>query len=555
MKGTRASIFKWIVLLTLSQVSGFAVFQFDDVKNKDVTSNVLKVLKNNEKRDVNALPHSFEEETRYNEKGSTKKYDIKDFRYKKLVKRIVPHGEEVQKLEYDEKFKTLYKPLIRVHKRKPNPGNDNEHKHDLIYVLDDKEIKDAGKLGNDQLLLQPFSTNSAEIQYLEKEVNEADRRNGLNNVDLNYMPNKQNKLILIDNTVKNTREMDYDNDNDIELAKSLRQVLGKHLGNEMRWNSGLAKSNMITQYRKPSVTSNIYKILNRIPLYSATNNQGHKPKKSHRFASVGPLFPKQLTSLYEPVRRGRFQTQNNESSKPKKNYKNKQYINIINLIQALQNKQEKVEPTELYKDRDTPEQPLGWFSPVGAIMSKQFLKEVIPHESSLGQPRIFKNKLRYIQPTGNDFPYSLKMMLLQMDKTNNDRTLDSETEIDNIQALFVRNLNSKQTSLIENKPGIISKTTKLYSLLQDKLSQHDASDFKVTAHPNDPKFKKKYVVKNLKPHFELRTHIKSGEEEEALLEVQKSLFDEETTTRRPVTIMPSYSLWNYWTVRLKHFYI
>ncbi|XP_047540364.1 uncharacterized protein LOC125073548 [Vanessa atalanta] len=82
-----------------------------------------------------------------------------------LVKIIIPHGMKPSGIEYDNKFKTYYKPLIRIHKQKQNEylkaNNEIKLKHFKL-----KEIKDD----RDSDLLLPFKLSTTKMTGNEFEV-------------------------------------------------------------------------------------------------------------------------------------------------------------------------------------------------------------------------------------------------------------------------------------------------------------------------------------------------------------------------------------------------
>ncbi|CAH2240378.1 jg26417 [Pararge aegeria aegeria] len=94
-----------------------------------------------------------------------------NYRNKILVKRIVPHGNAPSGVEYDHKYNTIYKPLIRVHKtksinqffsevasKKTDDTLKKGLKHEKIIFVQPKDAEYKHFNLNDGILLEPFQT-------------------------------------------------------------------------------------------------------------------------------------------------------------------------------------------------------------------------------------------------------------------------------------------------------------------------------------------------------------------------------------------------------------
>ncbi|XP_046973721.1 uncharacterized protein LOC124540291 [Vanessa cardui] len=94
---------------------------------------------------------------------------------KLLIKRIIPHGMKPSGLEYDTKFKTYYKPLIRIHKEKQNKYSEDNNRNDIAFIVSNNpklkhfELKNI-KYDKDSVLLEPFKLSTSEMSGSEFDV-------------------------------------------------------------------------------------------------------------------------------------------------------------------------------------------------------------------------------------------------------------------------------------------------------------------------------------------------------------------------------------------------
>ncbi|XP_045761891.1 uncharacterized protein LOC123865089 [Maniola jurtina] len=156
----------------------------NDYQFKD--DNVADYSKRPRFRDDNEIINRNGEKGLWNafKKGVLKSYN---YRNKLLVKRIVPHGMVPSGIEYDHKFNTAFKPLVRVHKTKTinqffndlkskkYDGYENKDtKHENIIFMSPKDVKHKKfKVQNDlndKDLIEPFETSKNDFDYKDKRL-------------------------------------------------------------------------------------------------------------------------------------------------------------------------------------------------------------------------------------------------------------------------------------------------------------------------------------------------------------------------------------------------
>ncbi|XP_050355956.1 uncharacterized protein LOC126777105 [Nymphalis io] len=92
-----------------------------------------------------------------------------------LIKRIIPHGMKPSGIEYDHKFKTFYKPLIRIHKRKQDKHIKDMNEYEIASIIaktprKDLKLKETKNYDIDSEMLKPFKLSKTELTGNEFEV-------------------------------------------------------------------------------------------------------------------------------------------------------------------------------------------------------------------------------------------------------------------------------------------------------------------------------------------------------------------------------------------------
>ncbi|CAH2097378.1 unnamed protein product [Euphydryas editha] len=115
-----------------------------------------------------------------------KKYtNLNNYNNKILIKRIIPHGLKSTGLEYDYKYGTLYKPLIRIHKQKQDLSLEDKNRNGVSFIIKKEPKLNHFKLNKvdniDQELLAPFRISPSENEFevlkkLQKVIKNIDSR-------------------------------------------------------------------------------------------------------------------------------------------------------------------------------------------------------------------------------------------------------------------------------------------------------------------------------------------------------------------------------------------
>lgn len=86
------------------------------------------------------------------------------FNNKVLVKRLIPHGYRASNFEYDQKFNTFYKPLVRIHGGKPELIYREKESNNFDRKPSNKQEKKLRDiLYKDEELLQPFQMGPRKV--------------------------------------------------------------------------------------------------------------------------------------------------------------------------------------------------------------------------------------------------------------------------------------------------------------------------------------------------------------------------------------------------------
>ncbi|CAH4023515.1 unnamed protein product [Pieris brassicae] len=166
------------LLISIKFVSCLTYFKIDNIENLKQLPKILETIQNHDLTEhIKLTPN----QNKYVSEGN--------LRNKILVKRKIPHGLDAGAYEFDNKFNTFYKPLIRVHK-KINIGKNSknalqqfEDKYDVSN--DEAETRDPKDVWNERLYIDKF--NKKEYDYLvfvtkrnnRKKISNVKQRRGL----------------------------------------------------------------------------------------------------------------------------------------------------------------------------------------------------------------------------------------------------------------------------------------------------------------------------------------------------------------------------------------
>lgn len=119
------------LLISIKFVACLTFFKIDNVEDLKLLPKILETIQNDDFTEhIKLTPNK------------NKHVSGGNFRNKIMVKRNIPHGLDPGNYEFDDKFNTFYKPLIRVHKKinigKANVQNALQEFEDKYDVSNDK---------------------------------------------------------------------------------------------------------------------------------------------------------------------------------------------------------------------------------------------------------------------------------------------------------------------------------------------------------------------------------------------------------------------------------
>lgn len=523
------AISKWILLLTISQVSCFSVLQFKNLNEKRVTEllNSVKDTKQHDKDFQNSVSDTVSKHfAGKNVEGSRRSPN--HFMYKKLVKRIIPHGYKVKEFEYDDKFKTLFKPLVRIHKVKPDPddSSDNEDRYDLIYILYDERFEDKTQT-NDDDFLKPFTLDNMDIEHLPTD-------NGVE-----YFIDRDGKFddSRPNNEINELGHSKLDTDQ-TNVQKILSNNFNLYIDDDkLEKNLGTQNSQWTRYDQDPVRSKHIFEFLNNFVKSTINKN---KPKtdseKPHRYFSIGLSSEQFKPEQNNEIQRRRLEKNTAYLYRLKSLINNPNYNNnldILDLLELIGRNQNKPKENNV----------VGWFGLVGLMNSKQLAKT----DNNNIPPKVSNHEFPFYQPENhNHLPDSSNQII------ENKQSIDSKSIQDYIRDLFQSRDNSNHRThdhplktervpidIIKPKSPKRKETKPKYRLLNE-IDQLKAS--------NDNQSKKRLMA-TLNILKELRSSQKSGEvDEEQAKQLINLDFIEGSTTAKPNRYHPHIPFWNEWTV-------
>ncbi|CAF4860748.1 unnamed protein product [Pieris macdunnoughi] len=145
------------LLISIKFVACLTYFKIDNIEDLKQFPKILETINHDLSEHIKLTPNP----NKHVSKGN--------FRNKILVKRKIPHGLDAGTYEYDDKFNTIYKPLIRLHK-KINIGKkfDNalQQFEDKYDVSNDKaETRDTNDVWNERAYIDK-KLNTKAYDYL-----------------------------------------------------------------------------------------------------------------------------------------------------------------------------------------------------------------------------------------------------------------------------------------------------------------------------------------------------------------------------------------------------
>ncbi|CAG9571162.1 unnamed protein product [Danaus chrysippus] len=116
----------------------------------------------------------------------------KTFTNRILVKRVLPHDAPETGLEYDYRFKTLFKPLVRIHREKTLSHDSGGEREDPSYDNDEQEMKNVHIINIDDEREEPSLEPLGAGQYDGDVHRDTEHKDAKNNRLKSY-----NKIIYV----------------------------------------------------------------------------------------------------------------------------------------------------------------------------------------------------------------------------------------------------------------------------------------------------------------------------------------------------------------------
>ncbi|KAJ0171347.1 hypothetical protein K1T71_012897 [Dendrolimus kikuchii] len=299
----RPNIILVIFAIYINITNGLNLQIIRGVKEIDIINAVKKYMTGKkgliyDLKTQNKIINTLRRRTALDDKDLSNEKKLKNFDNKVLVKRIIPHGYAGGKYDYDSKFNTLYKPLVRVHKTRAvkddnsdfmnkeftfdrlnfEPNKDSKDKYTLIFML--KNSKDINPSIHDEsnvnifsksALLKPFDLKIPNSELITDDLNEGNQDI---NKDKASRVVKKEKLntILKNGDIIRLNSTESTNIANKEIYNIILGILGKKKRDKLRANMLITKSaEEEEEYRPPKYLFHV----------SEEESNGKKPSMQH----------------------------------------------------------------------------------------------------------------------------------------------------------------------------------------------------------------------------------------------------------------------------------